>query len=295
MHKLGELELVPVWLNKAHRVGTARLLLAGHHLRAIGVLEGDRLVGMVTLAATQMADEEAAVETIMSPIRHELPASMLVQKAAQFFIDEDIDIAPVMDEGNFLGVLTSHHLLKELRRSWDPLTNLGWSDRLREWGAQNLAAGREITIIFIDIDKFGEYNKRYGHTVGDDVLRRISGLLKEVVDRRTDILVRYGGDEFALGTLRNRVDAERLAAYLKSESADLFVREVDHPVTFSVGIAGGRRTKERLNVHYASTVDELINKASKDCLAQKKGPNLTIDYPHAGGDTPEDSFRPGRS
>jgi hypothetical protein len=66
----------------------------------------------------------------------------VVVKAAQQFVDEDIDVGVVMDEDGFHGVITSNMLLKELRRSWDPLTGLGWSDRLREWGIEHLGNGR---------------------------------------------------------------------------------------------------------------------------------------------------------
>ncbi len=44
----------------------------------------------------------------------------------------------------------------------------------------------------------------------------------------------------------------------------------DEPVSFTTGVFGGRRHKERESVHYAATIDNLINIASKNCIANKK-------------------------
>lgn len=54
-----------------------------------------------------------------------------------------------------------------------------------------------ISMIFIDIDYFKNYNDLYGHQSGDDVLRIIGSLLKDAV-RKEDVVARYGGEEFAI-------------------------------------------------------------------------------------------------
>lgn len=54
-----------------------------------------------------------------------------------------------------------------------------------------------LSLVFLDIDGFKVYNDTYGHLAGDEVLRRISQTMKKLV-RKTDILARYGGDEFAI-------------------------------------------------------------------------------------------------
>jgi diguanylate cyclase (GGDEF)-like protein len=49
----------------------------------------------------------------------------------------------------------------------------------------------------VDVDRFKEVNDRFGHAVGDDVLRRLGGMLLSMT-RATDMAVRLGGDEFML-------------------------------------------------------------------------------------------------
>lgn len=270
MRSLDDLKLTPVWVNPGHQVASALHLLRGHGLRAIGVVEGQALVGLLTLDRAEGAEPEARVRDVMRPAPDALPGTLLVLRAAQEFIDRDVEFLPVDRDGEFIGVVTANMLLRELRRSWDPLTNLGWSDRLREWGTEMLKSGNEITLLFIDLDNFGSYNKLHGHIVGDRVLRRVTQILQEAVDPETDILVRYGGDEFVIGSLRTQPQAVELARNLRERAAAAFVDDLQRPVTFSVGISGGRRSKERENVHYAATLDELINAASKQCMAQKQ-------------------------
>ena len=54
-----------------------------------------------------------------------------------------------------------------------------------------------VSLILIDIDFFKKFNDKFGHQVGDDVLRKIAGILKKSV-RASDIVARYGGEEMAI-------------------------------------------------------------------------------------------------
>jgi len=54
-----------------------------------------------------------------------------------------------------------------------------------------------ISLIFVDLDNFKNVNDTYGHVVGDGVLKKVAGLLKVSI-RDTDMLARYGGDEFVV-------------------------------------------------------------------------------------------------
>jgi diguanylate cyclase len=57
--------------------------------------------------------------------------------------------------------------------------------------------GRSASILLVDVDHFKTINDRYGHGMGDVVLKRIAWLLRESV-REVDLPARYGGDEFAV-------------------------------------------------------------------------------------------------
>ncbi len=94
-------------------------------------------------------------------------------------------------------------LTKELYNSsvTDPLTGLfhcGYArERINEEIMRCRRDGSSFSIIFIDMDHFKEVNDRYGHLIGDEVIRHVAAVLQSVV-RGGDTLSRYGGDEFLL-------------------------------------------------------------------------------------------------
>ncbi|HKA15752.1 MAG TPA: diguanylate cyclase [Myxococcota bacterium] len=58
-------------------------------------------------------------------------------------------------------------------------------------------SGKELSVLFLDLDRFKRVNDQYGHLVGSNVLRRLSEVLLDCV-RQVDTLARYGGDEFTI-------------------------------------------------------------------------------------------------
>jgi diguanylate cyclase (GGDEF)-like protein/PAS domain S-box-containing protein len=57
--------------------------------------------------------------------------------------------------------------------------------------------GRPISLLLVDVDDFKQYNDRYGHLAGDQVLITIAGLLSQNI-RASDIIARFGGEEFVV-------------------------------------------------------------------------------------------------
>ena len=84
------------------------------------------------------------------------------------------------------------------RAERDYLTNLYNPRTLREKGdlaiEKERRMGRKASLIFIDLDGFKNVNDTLGHHVGDEILRRMAGALR----RNSDIVGRYGGDEFVV-------------------------------------------------------------------------------------------------
>jgi diguanylate cyclase (GGDEF)-like protein len=274
--RIEEIKLTPVWVNSQHLLMTAKYVMQGHNLKAVGVVDGERFIGVLQASDLARGLEDDVVGTLAEYPAVVVQSNTRIEQAAEVFVEHDIDWAPVLDGDRYCGMLTSNTLLRELRRSRDPLTGLPWSDRLREWGMEQLQEGREITIVFIDLDDFGIYNKRFGHIVGDKVLRHFVGILKSQVDPELDVLVRYGGDEFVIGTLRNAQDVHSLVAQITGRLAEAPLQDIPEGVGFTVGTCGGRRSVERENVHYAATLDNLINLASKECSRNKRPSPLAI-------------------
>jgi len=92
--------------------------------------------------------------------------------------------------------------------------------------------------IMIDVDHFKHVNDRYGHATGDRVLRSLATLLRRRL-RQSDVLGRYGGEEFAalLADLGS-ADAQRLVDRLRAEFAQLR-HEAPGGETFSVTFSAG--------------------------------------------------------
>ena len=76
------------------------------------------------------------------------------------------------------------------RRSFDELARKEWDRALRD--------KQPLTLLLIDVDFFTRFNDYYGHSAGDDCLRKIGQTLRAAVLRSSDIVARYGGEEFVI-------------------------------------------------------------------------------------------------
>lgn len=264
-----DLSLWPLWVNPTHQVRTALVIMKGHGVSALGVLDKEECVGVVCLEDLVSVPEDCQVEEVMRTDLETVGLNTPLNLIAELMSRKKLSRLPVVEAQRFYGMINAHDLLPELGRNFDPLTRLPWSDSLREWGINHLCQGKEISIIFIDLDNYGVFNKQFGHIVGDQVLETIAELLRSLVDPALEHLCRYAGDEFAIGTLRPRSETEKLAKEIKTKIDSMRIPSVNGCVSASVGVQGGRRNKERKDVHYAATVDNLINLASKACTAAK--------------------------
>lgn len=104
------------------------------------------------------------------------------------------------------------------------------------------AMGARLSLIFIDIDHFKDFNDTYGHVAGDECLRRIARLLDSLVRRGPDMVARYGGEEFAcILPETDRDGALALAERIRKEIEALRIPHVASMaaphVTASFGVA----------------------------------------------------------
>ncbi len=127
----------------------------------------------------------------------------------------------------------------------DPITGLYnyryFRARLHEELRKARLQGSRVALLYLDLDRFKEYNDSLGHQAGDEILVQFAGLLRQSV-RQTDIPARYGGDEFVVilpSTAKEEAAdvARRLQAALGGRSFSVSGTAVRARLSFSYGIS----------------------------------------------------------
>ena len=128
--------------------------------------------------------------------------------------------------------------------------------------------GYHFSVLMIDIDNFKQINDKYGHLFGDKVLRAVAGVIRKNL-RKSDIAVRYGGEEFFVvlphtDLRRAAVVAERIRKAIE-ETTIGGVR-----VTASIGVADNS---------FVESFRDLVQRADSALYeAKRRGKNMVVIY-----------------
>jgi diguanylate cyclase (GGDEF)-like protein/PAS domain S-box-containing protein len=179
----------------------------------------------------------------------------------------------------------------EIRRYWDMLENLSTTDGLtgisnrrrfdefleREW-RRSMREYSNLSLLIVDIDYFKEFNDRYGHLAGDDCLKQVAVTLGGTMRRASDLVARYGGDEFTcvlpgMGEQRAVKVAQRIVDEVARLSIPHESSSVAEHVTVSIGVATEVPEKGR-------EFSDLMRRADR-CLyaAKEQGRNRVVALP----------------
>ena len=131
---------------------------------------------------------------------------------------------------------------------------------------ESLRYERPLSLAMIDIDFFKKINDAHGHSVGDEVLRRIAAVFRESI-RSTDLAARYGGEEFAVMMPETDLDdamafAEKVRELI--DSAPVETQAGALSVTVSIGVSSVPRTR-------VASAKELIVRADEALYRAKRG------------------------
>jgi two-component system cell cycle response regulator len=146
------------------------------------------------------------------------------------------------------------------------LCNRGYGrERLEQLIARHRRHPIRLSVALLDIDHFKLVNDTQGHAGGDDVLRHVSAELRSI-SRETDLVVRWGGEEFLFVFLDSDLAqaagiVERFRAHLAEHPVHLQAVDCEIPITISGGVA---------ELEPQDTVDELVARADEALYKAKE-------------------------
>jgi diguanylate cyclase (GGDEF)-like protein len=140
----------------------------------VPLMYGDKVLGVMSVQSRQpnayTARQVQLVETIAAQ------SAIAIENAR---LNGELQLMSITD--GLTGAIIFRHLME--------LGPLEFSKAMRH--------GRTLSLLFLDIDEFSEFNSRFGHATGNDVLKAVADCARRCV-REIDIFARYGGEEFVI-------------------------------------------------------------------------------------------------
>lgn len=132
--------------------------------------------------------------------------------------------------------------------------------------ARSASQGLGLAILMVDVDHFKRINDRFGHLIGDAVLRDVSGVLRDST-RSEDLVARYGGEEFVVALPASSPDlASERAEQIRQcvEARRIRARGHEVCVTVSIGLAYGAAEWPLRPVSLIEAADEALYRAKDE-------------------------------
>jgi diguanylate cyclase (GGDEF)-like protein len=124
--------------------------------------------------------------------------------------------------------------------------------------------GHTLSLMMLDLDRFKQINDNYGHIVGDAVLKSSADCLLECM-RRSDIVFRYGGEEFVILLRNTKITGAQLLAERmrkKVEKMKFDYNNIKLNISVSIGLAELKEGEDKLNL--IERADALLYKAKEN-------------------------------
>ncbi len=230
------------------------------------------------------SDELTAVVVMMSNSEDEKLALDALQAGAQDFILKR-EISAARLRRTILQARKRFELEQELRESFyrvktlaerDMLTNLAnrylFDESFKVAVNNNKRNGGTLALLLFDIDNFKLINDTYGHSLGDDLLKRVCRRVMSTL-RGNELFARLGGDEFALmlTNLNSAYDAARVADRIRTCMKlpfDMDAYEVTTSVSIGISVCNGNEV----------SAEELLKFADIAMYRSKRGGRGQISF-----------------
>jgi len=241
-----------------------------------------KMNGIELLAAVKGIDANTQFVIMTSDASIDSSVQALKMGAFDYILKpfEDLDViteAANRAIANLSGIRRQQYLLDTLSRQNEELDTLnikildmairdgltglfdrGYAqERLEKEFDRSLRFGRELCVLFMDLDNFKFFNDTHGHQAGDEILQILAGIITEAV-RESDTVARWGGEEFiVMAPETNQEDACMLAEKIrKSVAGHRFPNAAQQPlgiVSLSIGVASrsNRTDSPEKLLHYA--------------------------------------------
>lgn len=222
------------------------------------------------------------------PIRRSAGAAGVVYAAARRTLDAGAleAIVALVDHAGFAYALAHEREAYVRRAEYDALTGLLAPRALRERLTSALERARyarlaRLALVFVDTDRFKDWNDTYGHAGGDALLRALARVLRAAA-APDDLVARNGGDEFCLvfeDTEKSRAIERAAALRAAIETLDLAALRPPHAaavaITASIGVAAYPAD--------ARTPSELLERADEAMYHSKRSGRNAVSYFGADG------------
>lgn len=156
------------------------------------------------------------------------------------------------------------------------------NQQLHDRAVQAAELQKQVAVLFIDLDHFKNVNDAHGHLVGDEVLKSIAQALKETV-RDTDIVTRYGGEEFVvLSSVPDRFGLERQAERMRERIASKVIICGDMQLKVTASLGGAIAVPQRHNPAFGN---KLLEAADSALFTSKRNGRNRVTIVDAAGST----------
>lgn len=261
--------------------------------KAIGIFTTKDFINLINLSASL---QEPISKYMTKPV-YTLSEHSTISEAIDFIRDKHFKRIVVTNENDEItGILTQKELLRIIYNKWidfikeegDRISKmneelLSKANKLEEKASfdfltklynrrkfnsfleyeiskANRYKEQHLSLMLVDIDYFKNVNDTYGHLVGDNILQEVSKILT-ICSRDTDIVARWGGEEFVLMLPQTNIEqaylvAQKLRATIEKHKFD----DVKH-ITCSIGISQFHKNEDKDTLF--KRVDEALYKAKR--------------------------------